>query len=298
MRVFLTDKYGNMLKAWKEGLDIDGNFRVDEHEWLERLKEIGFDGDAAYLFRLLKPRARHYLTLEDFDHHATLAQFRGDETMMTMEKLEREPLKMSFDERQQSTFMLRWKKQLSKDKMDRFKARDAALQSADIGAHDLQGFKRLLIRRFGSIYRAWRKGLDTSGDNKLSFVEFTDACRAIGYAGSSKKLWRELDDDDSGVISLEELDPEIFMLVQNFYERMYAKFNKNMIRAWVHLDPKKTQRCDEKAFVARMSSGRFCRPRTPRKCLCNSLTTLRSRTSRSSPSTSRLTIVCCAATTT
>jgi len=252
MRAFLIERYGNMLKAWKEGLDVDGNFRVDEHEWMERLKEMGFDGDAAYLFHLLKPRARHYLTLEDFDHHATLAQFRGDETMMTMEKLQHEPLKMTFDERQQATFQLRWKKQLSKDKMARFRERDAALEAADIGAHDLQGFKRLLIRRFGSLYRAWRKGLDTSGDNKLSFIEFTDACRAIGYAGNLKKLWKELDDDDSGVISLEEIDEEVAFLVHTFYTRMNERFNNNMIRAWVQLDPKKTQRCDEKVFVSKM----------------------------------------------
>ena len=29
---------------------------------------------------------------------------------------------------------------------------------------------------------AWRRALDVSGDGKLSFVEFTSACRAIGCA--------------------------------------------------------------------------------------------------------------------
>ena len=61
----------------------------------------------------------------------------------------------------------------------------------------------------GTIYRAWRMGLDKSSRGCMSFMEFTSAARGVGYSGNIKKLWFELDDDNSGIISLEELDPKV-----------------------------------------------------------------------------------------
>ena len=57
-------------------------------------------------------------------------------------------------------------------------------------------------RKFGMAFAP-----QTSGDNKLSFTEFTLACRNIGYMGSVKTLFKELD-PGTGVIMLEDLDPE------------------------------------------------------------------------------------------
>ena len=61
--------------------------------------------------------------------------------------------------------------------------------------------------RLGPISRAsdaaWLtpQALDVSGDGNLSFQEFAQACRTQGFSGDVKKLWKELDDDDSGVRS-------------------------------------------------------------------------------------------------
>lgn len=78
------------------------------------------------------------------------------------------------------------------------------------------GFLELLRVRYGSVVRGWNQCLDVSGDGRLSFTEFTQGCRNIGFAGSVKKLWAELDTDGSGIITLQELDVEVYDLLENF----------------------------------------------------------------------------------
>jgi hypothetical protein len=78
-------------------------------------------------------------------------------------------------------------------------------------AHSVEELKAILIARYGSIVQAWTEVLDTSGDGQLDYKEFLAACRIIGFEGSLKKVYRELDKDGSGQISLNELDPTFQM---------------------------------------------------------------------------------------
>merc|ERR1719230_2325137 len=96
----------------------------------------------------------------------------------------------------------RWTRQLTVLSTEGRKKAEEIMAAKDVGARSLDGFKQLLETRFGNLVRAWRKGLDTSGDGKLSFTEFCNSCRAIGYTGNLKKLWNELDVDKSGFVSL------------------------------------------------------------------------------------------------
>merc|ERR1719478_157376 len=199
------------------------------------------------------------MTLDDFDVGASEAALRGDEDMMTVIKPTSNPLAMTFDERNANIFSLRWKTQLNKIKLAEMNERDDALKKKNIAGEGVAGFKKILKRRYGSMYRAWRQGLDTSGDGKLSFTEFTDACRAIGYAGVVRKLWDELDDDASGVISLAELDPYVNQIVNQFFNFFLTKYNDNMISAWVEcFDTKKKNRITVEEFVeACTTAGAF-----------------------------------------
>merc|ERR1719271_822670 len=250
MRSTLLDKFPNLLQAWQKGLDLDGNGRLDEHEWIARFQDMGFEGNAKYLFHLLKPKTRVFMTIDDFDAGAASAMQRGDDEMMTVVKPTSNPLAMTFQERNDNIFSLRWKKQLNQLKLKEMDARDRELVEKNKAGEGIDGFVKILKRRYGSIYRAWRQGLDTSGDGKLSFTEFTDACRAIGYAGHVRKLWGELDDDDSGVISLAELDPYVNRIVNQFFNFFLTKYQDNMISAWVEcFDRKKKNRVTVEEFV-------------------------------------------------
>merc|ERR1719387_2254473 len=59
----------------------------------------------------------------------------------------------------------------------------------------LEGFKKLLIRHFGSIYAGWRKGLDSDGSGVVTKSNFAKGCRAMGFMGHINGLWRLLDEN-------------------------------------------------------------------------------------------------------
>ena len=123
----------------------------------------------------------------------------------------------------------------------------------DIGAKTLEGFKQALVHRFGNLARAWRDGLDVSGDGKLSYTEFTQACRNIGYIGSIKALFKEMD-PGTGVIRHEHLDPESYTLMTSFRELLNHKF-KNTLKGWKQgLDMDGNGRLDYDEFIERCAA--------------------------------------------
>ena len=60
---------------------------------------------------------------------------------------------------------------------------DAKAKERDLKASDLAGFKKQLKRKYGNLFRAWKQGLDLSGDNQLSKGEFMKAIVNEGYTG-------------------------------------------------------------------------------------------------------------------
>merc|ERR1719262_347396 len=60
------------------------------------------------------------------------------------------------------------------------------------GALGKEGFRTYLIKKFGSVVAGWRK-LDADGNGHLSFGEFCQACRRMGFHGNLKLLWSQLD---------------------------------------------------------------------------------------------------------
>jgi Ca2+-binding EF-hand superfamily protein len=251
----LREKFDNMLVAWKNGLDSDGDERLTHSEFCKRVKEMGFKGDPKYLWKLIVPLGHHYMQMEDLDPKAAECNLRGDFRMLSANgKPPGSPLDMSFHERQAYCFNQMWRSVISKDKIQAMKELNEAKEKADLSASTLAGFRQLLMHRYGTVYRAWRLALDRSGDGKLSFVEFTSACRAIGFSGNIKKLWNELDDDGSGVISLAEVDPPVHALIESFWELMNEKFEGNMVKAWrTWFDLDKNNRLDPDEWVEKLS---------------------------------------------
>ena len=80
-------------------------------------------------------------------------------------------------------------------------------------------------------YLAWRYGLDIGGDGKLCFLEFCAAARANEFRGSLLKVWKELDDDNSGVVTLEEFDPKAHHQVELMRSTLLDKY-PNLLQAW------------------------------------------------------------------
>ena len=65
-----------------------------------------------------------------------------------------------------------------------------------------------------------------------SIAEFPIQVRAVGFLGSVRQLWKSFDDDNSGVIGMEELDAEAKAALDGFYEWANSKFGCTL-QCWI-----------------------------------------------------------------
>lgn len=112
-----------------------------------------------------------------------------------------------------STTRLRW---LDVDKRRQRRKEAAKLKAATrnqsrmkeklAGVKALKDFKKFLVEHHGSLFHAWRKVLDVDGSMSVQKKELFKAAREGGWGGNVRALWKQLDQDDSSVAGLEELD--------------------------------------------------------------------------------------------
>jgi len=98
------------------------------------------------------------------------------------------------------------------------------------GAQGVEGFRKYLKTRYGSIVAGWRV-LDWDKSGSLSFHEFCIACRHMGYSGNLKKLWGQLDANQSGSVSIMEICPETGHYVGTFKMALLKEYG-DMLTAW------------------------------------------------------------------
>mmetsp|Transcript_10165 Transcript_10165/g.30136 ORF Transcript_10165/g.30136 Transcript_10165/m.30136 type:complete len:1222 (+) Transcript_10165:89-3754(+) len=70
----------------------------------------------------------------------------------------------------------------------------------------VKGLKNLLKNQHGSLYAAWRLGLDLDKNDVVTRSDFCNAMREIGLKAAAS-FWKELDTNEDGRLSLAELDP-------------------------------------------------------------------------------------------
>lgn len=90
---------------------------------------------------------------------------------------------------------------------------------------DADEFRAILVSKYGSITRAWRNGLDSDSNGYLDFCEFCRAARTLGITGHLRTLWFNLDVDDSGTISLFELDQRAATVLEKFRAKSTSKYD-------------------------------------------------------------------------
>jgi len=90
--------------------------------------------------------------------------------------------------------------------------------SAEPDEEAAQQFREVLLRECGTPLNAWRTVLDTDDSNFVTWDEFKDGCKKIGFKGNMGGVWRHFDDDISGSITLNEFDPDSAELLSSFKE--------------------------------------------------------------------------------
>merc|ERR1719277_1427748 len=85
-------------------------------------------------------------------------------------------------------------------------------------------FHAFTNRRYGNSVRTWFI-LDPEEQMKIGEKPFLRACEEIGFKGDRSCLWRYLDSDQTGVVTLSELDPRAAMLLAEFRLLMNRNYN-------------------------------------------------------------------------
>ncbi|CAK0794051.1 unnamed protein product [Prorocentrum cordatum] len=67
-------------------------------------------------------------------------------------------------------------------------------------------FKQFLIDKTGNPLKGWLQFFDKNGDSKVDRLEFEQSLEKMGYDGSAAELFDELDLDESGSLSISEVD--------------------------------------------------------------------------------------------
>ncbi len=112
----------------------------------------------------------------------------------------------------------------------------------------IQGFRRMLLHRYGSMINAW-KHLDADNNGRLSYSEFCKACRDVGYFSNLRKLWNALDDDRTGFITLNELDFANNAVLLEQFVRILVQRYKTIGKAWLQGFGAKSSRISKVEFT-------------------------------------------------
>jgi len=91
--------------------------------------------------------------------------------------------------------------------------------------------RQILMGKFGTLTRAWRTALDTRDQGIIDCREFCEAMNKISFVGNLRSLWNNMDLDQSGFISLSELDKEGSEALEKFRVRCVVQFG-SMQAAW------------------------------------------------------------------
>lgn len=84
--------------------------------------------------------------------------------------------------------------------------------------------KRFFVDRAGLTLKAWFRFFDKNDDGLITFDEFCRGMQEMGFPGDIIKLWREMDADGSGGLTLDEIDQENADLWSSFRRWCGATF--------------------------------------------------------------------------
>lgn len=108
-------------------------------------------------------------------------------------------------------------------------------------------FRRRLVGRYHTTFAAWKQ-IDPQSLGRLSFFDFCRACRNMGCDGEARILWEALDQNADGFITLDEFDPSLAVLLEDFSRSLNAK-NGTADKAWKeHFNKNGFGRCSAERF--------------------------------------------------
>jgi len=123
------------------------------------------------------------------------------------------------------------------------------------GYKALQEFINYAYARFGNPVRMWFK-LDPQENMKLGERQFLRGCESINFTGNAAALWKYIDSDQSGSITILELHAPSAVMLAKFKEFIQPA-GTSMEEAFCKLDGNQSMRIYKDEFVRRMRELEF-----------------------------------------
>lgn len=109
-------------------------------------------------------------------------------------------------------------------------------------------FSLFARRRFGNAIRLYFE-IDPEETMRVGAMQFARACEEIGYRGNVSTLWRYLDKDNSGQITLQDLDSKATAVLADFKLWVQEKFDDSTDKLMRAVDDNGRNRVTKVEFV-------------------------------------------------
>jgi len=240
-KLFLKNKYGSFVRAWRCALTPNDALVIYKHHFMKACAKLGWQGDPRSLWNAFDKDDSGSATIDELDFQSarTLAQFKQwvvdnfgtTENAFAAIDVDGQK-KVKAEEFATSLVALGFKNHtkqlfhgLDKDGkkclveadlafLDRWRPLPFLL--ADKNEQAAAEVKEILLAKYRNFLTAWRQLLDKDGANRCNWFEFHQAAEKLGYKGDLAGAWRSLDSDASGYITLREFDPASSEILLNF----------------------------------------------------------------------------------
>lgn len=257
-------RFGSLPRCWKM-LDDDCNMRITRNEFLKSTRRHEFLGDARAVFKILDRDQTDHVTFFHFDPVGAVElaelqewarnKFGGIQQAFKVLDKDRngqltkkeffaaaKSYKLPSPHAAKTLFLI-----LDADDSGTLSELEVAVIDqwkyppwlTALPDHDgARAFKQYLLRKHGdNPIRAWRKALDKNSTMRVSWDIFEAYCRHTNFLPKDRLagVWKSLDDNMSGWLSLREFWPDASVLLQTFVS--YCKqFYGSVYRAFIEID--------------------------------------------------------------
>jgi len=227
------DKYSYVIGG------VIGRRQVTLPEFLRHCRQFGFVGDGEGIFNLVR---RECLTDRDKKNAEKFPEMHDGISLRQLKRFHSRIKTISQAEGAAETAT---------------KQKTPQQSQLALAGSPLESFRAKLFKRYGTLLHAWRT-LDKKKLGRVSYVDFSNACRQLGYSSQLKLIWNAMRPNASiNPADFHELAPDESANLEKFAECIWRVSGFNMEAAWSALDENRANQIDEKTFIEACSRIQF-----------------------------------------